>query len=60
MSDDDPLARPSGRDFGLGPIMVVLLLLVAVAIAGVVGLLFLAEDLVVISPGTVDIIAPRV
>jgi hypothetical protein len=60
MSDDDPLARPSGRDFGLGPIMVVLLLLVAVAIAGVVGLLFLAEDLVVISPGTVDIIAPHV
>ncbi|TQQ78966.1 hypothetical protein [Halonotius roseus] len=60
MSDDDPLARPSGRDFGLGPIMVVLLLLVAVAIAGVVGLLFLAEDLVVISPGTVEVIAPRV
>ena len=60
MTDDDPLARPSGRDFGLGPIMVVLLLLVAVAIAGVVGLLFLAEDLVVISPSAVDVIAPGV
>jgi hypothetical protein len=60
MSDDDPLARPSGRDFGLGPIMVVLLLLVAVAIAGVVGLLFLAPELTPVSPGTVDIIAPRV
>ena len=61
MGDDDnnPLARPSGRDFGLGPIMVVLLLLITLAIAGIVGLLFLAPDLVVISPGAVDAIAPR-
>ena len=58
--DDDPLARPSGRDFGLGPIMVVLLLVIAIAIAGVVGLLFLLPDIVEISPGVVDVITPRV
>jgi len=60
MTDDDPLAEPSGRDFGLGSIMVVLLLFIAVAIAGVVGLLFLAPDIVEISPGAVEVITPRV
>ncbi|MFC7042449.1 hypothetical protein DM826_00260 [Halonotius aquaticus] len=51
MSEDDPLSRPSGREFGFGPIMVALLLLIAVGIAGVVGLIFLAPDLVEVSPG---------
>ena len=60
MFDDDPLAEPSGRDFGLGPIMVVLLLFIAAAIAGVVGLLFLLPDIVEISPGAVEIITPHV
>jgi len=60
MSDDDPLDRPSGRDFGLGPIMVVLLLVIAIAIAGVVGLLFLLPDIVEISPGTIVGITPHV
>ncbi|ERH05801.1 MAG: hypothetical protein J07HN4v3_01408 [Halonotius sp. J07HN4] len=59
MSDEDPLAEPSGRDFGLGPIMVVLLLVVAVAIAGVVGLLFLLPDIVETSPGVVEITTPH-
>lgn len=51
MSEDDPLSRPSGREFGFGPIMVALLLLVTAGIAGVVGLIFLAPDLVEVSPG---------
>jgi len=58
MSEDDPLSRPSGRDFGFGPIMVALLLLIAAGIAGVVGLIFLAPDLVEVSPGGTVIAHP--